>query len=157
MSEIVSLKSSHFTLSEKKYARGELLRASRIMGRPLASQTSALRGQKPRVSILLPKTSQIILDKVLVLDKGTASVNAPPPLHRKITISYRLSVTHTAMKKKLSGYQLSAISHALAINFCFDYRPFYRLGTNTGAHPQAAPERGHWKHPRTCRLRLLGK
>ena len=49
----------------------------------------------PRVSILLPKTLQIILDKVVVLDKGTASVNAPPTLHRKITISYRLSVTHT--------------------------------------------------------------
>jgi hypothetical protein len=48
-----------------------------------------------QVSILLPKTSQIILDKVVVLDKGTASVNAPPPLHRKIAISYRLSVTHT--------------------------------------------------------------
>jgi len=48
-----------------------------------------------QVSILLPKTSQIILDKVVVLDKGTASVNAPPPLHGKITISYRLSVTYT--------------------------------------------------------------
>jgi hypothetical protein len=40
------------------------------------------------------KDLQIILDKLVVLDKGTASVNAPPPLHRKITISYRLSVTH---------------------------------------------------------------
>jgi len=50
--------------------------------------------QKTRVSILLPTTLQIILDKLVVLDQGTASVNAPPPLHRKITISYRLSVTH---------------------------------------------------------------
>jgi hypothetical protein len=66
-----------------------------MVGRPLASQNSAIRGQKPRVSTLLPKTSQIILDKVVVLDKGTATVNAPPPLHRKITTSYRLSVTHT--------------------------------------------------------------
>ena len=48
-----------------------------------------------QVSIPLPKTSQIILDKVVVLDKGTASVNAPLQLHRKITISYRLLVTHT--------------------------------------------------------------
>ena len=48
-----------------------------------------------RVSILLPKTSQIILDNVVVLDKGSAGVNAPLPLHGKITISYSVSVTHT--------------------------------------------------------------
>ena len=35
------------------------------------------------------KTSQIILDKVLVLDKESASVNAPLPLHGKnVTIRY---------------------------------------------------------------------
>jgi hypothetical protein len=57
--------------------------------------TDSRKSHPLQVSILLPKTSQIILDKVVVLDKGTASVNAPPPLHRKITISSRLSVTHT--------------------------------------------------------------
>ena len=47
------------------------------------------------LSILLPNTSQIILDKVFVLDKGTASVNAPPPLHGKIvTISY-YAISHS--------------------------------------------------------------
>ena len=86
------------------------------MGRPLASQTlSPPRPKHPRVSILLPKTSQIILDKVLVLDKGTASVNAPPPLHRKITTSYRLSVTHTAMKKKLSGANYPLLAAVLLL------------------------------------------
>jgi hypothetical protein len=66
-----------------------------MVGRSLG--VAELRPPPPTIplSILLAKTSQIILDKVVVLDKGSASVNAPLPLHRKITISYRLSVTHT--------------------------------------------------------------
>jgi hypothetical protein len=63
------------------------------------------------VSILLPKTSQIILDNVIVLDKETAGVNAPLPLHGEITIRVlSISHSHSAMKKKLSAinYQLLA-------------------------------------------------
>jgi hypothetical protein len=44
-----------------------------------------------------PNTRRKILDKVVVLDKGSASVNAPPPLHRKITsaIDYQsLTLSH---------------------------------------------------------------
>ena len=44
-------------------------------------------------SILLPKTSQIILDNVVLLDKGSASVNAPLPLDRKITSA--MTVSHS--------------------------------------------------------------
>jgi len=49
-------------------------------------------------SILLPKTSQIILDNVVLLDKGERErVNTPLPLHRKITsaIDYQsLTLSH---------------------------------------------------------------
>jgi len=54
---------------------------------PLAVVTGSL-GANIRVSILLPKTSQIILDNVVVLDKEAAGVNAGLPLHREITIRY---------------------------------------------------------------------
>jgi len=40
------------------------------------------------VSILLPKTSQIILDNVVVLDKKSAGVNALLRLHGEIIIRY---------------------------------------------------------------------
>jgi len=50
----------------------------------LSSQATRLplrftRRAKISVSILLPETSQIILDNVVVLDKRTASFDAPLP------------------------------------------------------------------------------
>ena len=101
-----------------------------------------------QVSILLPRTSQIILDKVVVLDKGTASVNAPPPLHRKITISSRLSVTHTAMKKKPStiSYRLSAILLLSIIGYLFAV-------ASATADQLSAVSAGdkHWRPSASCR------
>jgi hypothetical protein len=77
-----------FRSQEKKW-RGELLRAFGIVRR--SSGVAELRPPWRRkfaipssflfrtsaVSILLPKTSQIILDNVVVLDKETASFDAP--------------------------------------------------------------------------------
>jgi hypothetical protein len=48
-------------------------------GRLLAVADSALHDYQPFNSVT--KYSQIILDKVVVLDKGSASVNTPLPLH----------------------------------------------------------------------------
>src|SRR5437763_6813203 len=62
------------------------------------------------VSMLLPKTSQIILDNVVVLDKETASFDAP--LARQVNHCQLSTISHSRspMKNKLSGlnYQLSA-------------------------------------------------
>jgi hypothetical protein len=45
-----------------------------------------------------PKTSQIILDKVVVLDKDGARFNAP--LASKITVNYPLSATYTSHEER---------------------------------------------------------
>src|SRR5437764_5338557 len=73
-----------FRSQREEIWRGELLQASGIVGVSLG--VAELRPPPSTIpSILLPKTSQIILDNVVLLDKGSASVNAPLPLHRKIT------------------------------------------------------------------------
>jgi hypothetical protein len=41
-----------------------------------------------RLSILLPNLPHKLLDKVVVLNKESASVNAPLPLHGKVNIRY---------------------------------------------------------------------
>jgi hypothetical protein len=50
------------------------------------------RGAPPsmttRLSILLPNLPHKLLDKVVVLNKESASVNAPLPLHGKVNIRY---------------------------------------------------------------------
>jgi hypothetical protein len=63
-------------VKERKW-RGELLRAFGIVGCLLGVAELRPPQKKLRVSILLPKTSQIILDNVVVLDKETASFDAP--------------------------------------------------------------------------------
>jgi len=45
-------------------------------------------GSKISVSILLPNLPHKLLDKVVVLNKENASVNAPLPLHGKVNIRY---------------------------------------------------------------------
>src|SRR5437667_10230477 len=69
------------------------------------------------VSMLLPKTSQIILDNVVVLDKETASFDAP--LARQVNHCQLSTISHSRspMKNKLSGlnYQLSALVLALLL------------------------------------------